>query len=153
MQSHRYIEQNLQGGYSGGEEFKNYMESNQYDSFMVSEWASEAAQQIMENAKENYDYTFDISGEQEEAIEIIEQFGFLGRKIYIPDDVLDNYPSYENLSKNIFDKQKELWEEEGATYVAVVNEGDEEELANEADRIAINLMEWAEQGAEKVAGI
>ena len=96
---------------------------------------------------------FSQSPEQEEAIEIIEQFGFLGRKIYIPDDVLDNYTSYENLSKNIFDKQKELWEEEGETYVAVVNEGDEEELANEADRIAINLMEWAEQGKEKVSGI
>ena len=122
---------------------------------MVQEWAAAAAQQIMDWSEENYDYTLDISAEQESAIDIVENFGFLGR-ITHPEHVLDNYPAsegYENLAKNIFDKQKQLWEEGGSTHVAVMNEGDEEELANESDRIAIELMEWAEQGQAKVSGI
>ena len=134
---------------------EDYMNSPHYDSYMVQEWAAAAAQQIMDWSEENYDYTLDISAEQESAIDIVENFGFLGR-ITHPEHVLDNYPAsegYENLAKNIFDKQKQLWEEGGSTHVAVMNEGDEEELANESDRIAIELMEWAEQGQAKVSGI
>ena len=103
----------------------------------------------------NHDYTINIPSEQEEAIEIVENFGFLGR-ITHPEHVLDNYPlpdGYKSLSQNIFDKQKQLWEEGGETHVAVIDEADEEELAEEADRIAINIMEWAEQGQSKVSRI
>ena len=135
--------------------FEDYMNSPHYDSYMVQEWAASAAQQIMDWSEENYDYTINISAEQEEAIEIVENFEFLGR-ITRPEHVLDNYPlpdGYKSLSQNIFDKQKQLWEEGGSTHVAVVNEGDEEELSNESDRIAIELMEWAKQGQSKVSGI
>ena len=127
------------------------MASSKYDSYELQDWANNAAQQIMEDSKDEYEYTYEIPSEQEEAIEIVENFGFLGR-ITHPEHVLDNYPAsegYENLSKNIFDKQKQLWEEGGETLLPVMDEGDEEELENEADRVAINLMEWAEQGNAK----
>ena len=151
------LEKHILGEINAGNNsyFEDYMNSSHYDSYMVQEWAAGAAQQIMDWSEENYDYTINIPSEQEEAIEIVENFGFLGR-ITHPEHVLDNYPlpdGYKSLSQNIFDKQKQLWEEGGETHVAVIDEADEEELAEEADRIAINIMEWAEQGQSKVSRI
>ena len=157
------IMSNIEQGY-GSSAIDEYVASSKYDSYELQDWANNAAQQIMEDAKDEYEYTYDIPSEQEEAIEIVENLGFLQGildtsypvKIYAPKDILDNYPAsegYKKLSKNIFDKQKQLWEEGGETLLPVMDEGDEEELENEADRVAINLMEWAEQGEEKVSGI
>jgi len=169
-----YIEEEINSGTY--DELEEYLNSSQRDDDEISNWAYEAAYWILNDAKKNYDYKLNLSYDHEEAIRVVENFGFLG-EIYSPYDVLgsyddyaNRYDDYANLSQSIFAKQKNLWDEDGPTYVPIdssitsstgeiVLEYDLtekqklKELKDEADRIARNLVEWANEGAEKVAGI
>ncbi len=140
-----YIEQNLQGGYSGGSDFQDYMGSTQYDSFMVSEWAVEAAYQLMEDAKQNYDYLLNVPEEQEMAIQTLSSVLGIGKE---PDDILGRWGSESELKDKLMgiEQFREWADTEG-----LVTIGDEwEEYVQD---IADSAYTWAIEGQEKVSGI
>jgi len=133
-------------------DLQDYMDSAHYDSSLLSEWINDAAQQLMEHAKENYDYTYDIPEEQSMALQGIRNSGIAsatyGGYEFIPDDILEDFDSVETLYdtlmksedfKNWVDKQE------------LVFTGDdwEEYVQDFAERV----YTWAEEGKEKVAGI
>jgi len=156
------IEQKLQTGY-GGSEFQAYMDSSHYDSSEVSQWAVEAAQQLLEDAKENYDYTEDVSSEQEEAIHNLRDGGMIrsqsgGYSGFVPDDIVGRWDSASELKDELMESES-FKETHSKIFTSSVytpsdlNIYGAESWEEYVEHVANNAWDWAEEGERKVAGI
>ena len=124
-----------------------YLTSSKYDEGEFNGWVSYAAERIMDEAVENYDFKVDIPSEQSEALDVYDR---MFRDIWKPDDLLGKYSEVSDLADDIFDTEKSGWGGTPLYTVPLTNDEDEEELRRESETIAKNLWEWAEEGNAKV---
>jgi len=146
-----------------GADIQDYMDSAHYDSSQLSEWINDAAQQLMEHAKENYDYSQNATNQQQDTLYFLEDNEIVPNAVSTPDDIFSSFDTEEDLSKVIFESLQEARfnldptryedEEETEEDRDWLESVDSEEDKTRADAVAKLAWGWAEEGQEKVSGI